>query len=64
MKRDLLYIICIIYRKYLKNNVEIEFIRYNHKILNMNILIVTNFELNDKLYKKIEKNAISNFIKN
>ena len=45
----------IMYRKKLKNDVKNEFIRYDDEISNMNQLIATSIELNDKLYERFLK---------
>ena len=45
----------IMYRKKLKNDVKNELIRYDDEISNMNQLIATSIELNDKLYKRFLK---------
>ena len=45
----------IMYRKKFKNNVEIEFIRYDDNIENMKNLIKISIEFDDKFYEKIMK---------
>ena len=42
----------IMYRKKFKNDVKNKIIRYDNEISNINLLIATSIELNDKLYKK------------
>ena len=39
------------YRKKFKNDIKNEFMHYNDEISNINQLIATSIELNDKLYK-------------
>ena len=52
------------YRKDLKKSTKNEFIRYDDELNNLNRLIETNIEFDDKLYKRVIKKRNSIFHEN